>query len=172
MQVASRAKARAKAKAKPKVSLRAARTTLRMRTTTQQAASPAETIGSAVAPTGWTILEECPALSTEAELQELIGKVILHGWDSKTAVGWFIGTVQSHNLSATDLKKTPSANFVVKYNAHTTDKALNGAVACELSARTHGPAEWSVLVVGDTVSSQCERPGPGEGEGERKKEKK
>ena len=44
------------------------------------------------------------------------------------------------------MKLTPTANFVVSYKASMTNKALDGNVACELSARTHGPEEWWVLV--------------------------
>ena len=46
---------------------------------------------------------------------------------------------QSVGLSATDLKKTPTANFAVKDTSKMTDNAINSNVACELSARTHGP---------------------------------
>ena len=48
----------------------------------------------------------------------------------------FLGTVQSSTVPARDLKKTPSANFVVEYQAKLTDKKLVGKVSCELSART------------------------------------
>lgn len=48
---------------------------------------------------------------------------------------WFIGTVQSRSLSLIDLKKTPTANFVVKYTSSMTGGAINGNVACELSLR-------------------------------------
>ena len=75
----------------------------------------------------------------------MTGKTVLYGWDSNNATGWFVGTVHSRNLSATDLKKVSTAKFVVKYTASMTDGAINGNVACELSARTHGPAEWWVL---------------------------
>ena len=59
----------------------------------------------------------------------------------------------SRNLSASDLKKTPTANFVIKYTAKMTDGALNSSVACELSARTYGPAEWWVLVEKDAATA-------------------
>ena len=110
------------------------------------AGSVANNIGSAEAPAGWTITKEPPALGTELELQELIGKHILYGWDSKTATGWFIGTVHSRNVPARDLKATPSANFVVEYTSKLTGKVLKGKASCELSARTHGTEEWWVLV--------------------------
>jgi len=64
-----------------------------------------------------------------------------------------VGTVHSTTISASDLKKTPSANFVVEYRAPQTDKKLAGKVSCELSARTYGTGEWWVLV-------EKEGPGP------------
>ena len=71
---------------------------------------------------------------------------MLHAWDTDTAEGWFEGTVHSRGVTARDLKKTPTANFVVKYYPKATDKKLNGLVSCELSARTHGVGEWWVLI--------------------------
>ena len=50
----------------------------------------------------------------------MIGKTVLYGWDSDNATGWFVGTVYSRNLSATDLKKTSTANFAVKYTSKMT----------------------------------------------------
>jgi hypothetical protein len=84
------------------------------------------------------------SLSSEAELQNFIGKVVYIGHDSRAASGWFIGRVQSRNLSDADLKKTPSANFVINYTSKETKKAMNGKEARELSAATHGPARWWV----------------------------
>ena len=69
----------------------------------------------------------------------------LHGHDSKQATGWFIGTVHSRNVTPTDLKKAPTANFVVEYHAKLTDKKLNGKVSCELTERTHGIDESRVV---------------------------
>ena len=94
------------------------------------------------APVGYELVAACPPLGTEVGKNNMIGKLVLHGWDSKNATGWFMGIVQSRNLSATDLKKTPTADFVVKYTSKMTDGAINGNVACELSARTHGTKEW------------------------------
>ena len=87
-----------------------------------------------------------PPLDTQPERQQLIGKTFLYGHDSKAATGWFLGIVQSSTVPPRDLKKTPSANFVVEYHAKLTDKKLVGKVACELTARTHGVEEWWVLV--------------------------
>ena len=115
------------------------------------AGSVACAIGNAIAPAGYTIVDYCPPLATELEKNNMIGKTVLYGWDSKNATGWFVGTVQSRNPSATDLKKTPTANFVIRYTSKMTDGELNGNVACELSARTHGPAEWWVVVEKDAT---------------------
>lgn len=110
------------------------------------AGTAAYVIGSAQAPTGYRILDEIPSINTATDLQQLIGRTILYGWDSKHATGWFIGTVHSTNVTASDRKKTPSANAVVSYKSKLTNKALNGNVACELSMRTYGRGEWWVLV--------------------------
>ena len=58
----------------------------------------------------------------------------------------------------------------VKYTAKMTDSALNGNVACELSARTHGPTEWWVLVEKDaaTATSGAGSKGKGKGKGKGK----
>ena len=127
------------------------------------AGSVARTIGNAVAPVGYKIIDECPLLTTELQKNEMIGKTVLYGWDSNNATGWFVGTVHSRNLSATDLKKVPTANLVVKYTANMTDGAINGNVACELSARTHGPAEWWLLVEKEAVSATSSAAGKGKG---------
>jgi hypothetical protein len=110
------------------------------------AGSVANNIGSAKAPGGWKIITEVPPLDTQLERQQLIGKMVLYGHDSKQASGWFLGTVQSSTVPPRDLKKTPTANFVVEYHAKMTDKKLVGKVSCELSARTYGTTEWWVLV--------------------------
>ena len=67
-------------------------------------------------------------VETEADKQEFIGKIVYIGHDSKQARGWFSGRVQSRDLSAADLKKTPSANFIIKYQSKETNKKLNGSV--------------------------------------------
>ena len=77
--------------------------------------------------------------------------------------GWFVGTVHSRNLSAPDLKKVPTANFVVKYTANITDGAIYGNVACELSTHTHGPAEWWLLVEKEAATATGSAAGKGEG---------
>ena len=104
-------------------------------------------IGNAKAPGGYTIIEELPPMETEDELNELIGKTILYGFETKKVTGWHMGTVHSRKPTAKDLEMNESANFVVKYKKSVTKlKDLNGNVACELTARTHGASVWWVLL--------------------------
>ena len=71
----------------------------------------------------------------------------LFGWDNSTASGWYLGKIQRFGgLSPSDLRATPTANYVVKYTAGQTDRALHGNVACELSARLYGASVWWVLL--------------------------
>ena len=106
-------------------------------------------IGNAVAPTGYKIVDECPPFATETDKQGFIGKMVLVGWDSKAATsGWYLGTVHSRGpFTKTDMKKVPTANYVVKYKNSLTNKKLHGHVACELSEHTHGAQQWWVQVV-------------------------
>ena len=61
-----------------------------------------------------------------------------------------MGTVHSRGpFTKAGLKNVPTANFVVKYNPKITGGKLNGSVAHELSARTHGVAQWWVQVEKD-----------------------
>ena len=106
----------------------------------------ATVVGDAVAPAGYSIVAACPPLVEQADRQALIGKKILYGWDNEKVQGWFAGTVQGGKPSTTDLKVNPTANAVVKYKSSETDKALNGSVACELSARLYGANQWWVLL--------------------------
>ena len=103
-------------------------------------------VGNAEAPVGYKIVTDCPPLESESERQALIGKRVLYGWDSAQAHGWFLGTVHSASLSATDLRNVPTATHAVKYIAKETDTRLNGKVACELSGELYGPDKWWVLV--------------------------
>ena len=108
-----------------------------------------------MAPEGYKILDESPSLESEEEKQSFIGKIVLVGWDSKQAEGWFLGTVHSTSgFTRGDLQRVPTANFVVKYNPKLTDKKLNGNVAHELSARTYGAAQWWVQVEKDGSQPQ------------------
>ena len=103
-------------------------------------------IGDAAAPEGYKLLEHCPPLESDADLANFVGKLVLVGHDSRQARGWFVGRVHSLALSAADLRKTPSANMVIKYNPALTDRKLHGLEARELSARTHGVSAWWVAL--------------------------
>jgi len=73
---------------------------------------------------------------------------VLRGWDTSKTAGWFVARIQSTAPSAADLKKTPSANCVIKYpQSITKEKTLNNtSEAFELSANNHGVDQWWVLV--------------------------
>ena len=107
-------------------------------------------IGEAVAPAGFKIVAELPAIEEEADLkeqpdwQDRAGRLADREGDGLVL---YMGTIHSRKLSKNDLKQTPTANFVVKYtNNKYTNKKLNGTVACELSTRKHGATEWWVLL--------------------------
>ena len=101
-------------------------------------------IGSAVAPEGYEIVGSCAPLATEADLHNFIGKIVYVGHDSKQARGWFVGRVHSCDLSRADLKKTPSANFIIKYQGKDTGNKIKGSEARKLSADTYGTDLWWV----------------------------
>ena len=130
-------------------------------------ASVAYLIGNAEAPPGWKIVEGAPALDTQEQRQALIGKTILYGHDSKAATGWFLGTVQSSTAPPRDLKKTPTANFVVEYHKKLTLNKLAGKVSCELSARTYGTEEWWVLVEREEGGAEPRPAASGRGRGKK-----
>ena len=73
-------------------------------------------VGAAQTPSGYKILESCPSLETDENIQNLIGTKILHAWDNKDRQGWFQGRVYGRNLNARDLARAPSANFSVRYS--------------------------------------------------------
>lgn len=103
-------------------------------------------IGNAVAPPGFNFVDVCPPLHSAQDRQEMIGKSVFVGWDTDDIYGWYIGTIHSTNISARDLQKTPTANFVVKYTKQKTKDAINGCVACELSARLYGVSKWWLIL--------------------------
>ena len=100
----------------------------------------------AVAPTGYSLVPECPPLETPQQRRALVGKMLLHGWDDGVRHGWFVGRVVRSGVTPGDLRQVPTANFVVRYAAKQTGGELNGLVACELSPRTHGVDQWWVLL--------------------------
>jgi len=70
-------------------------------------------VGAARAPSGYKILESCPSLETDQNIQNLIGTKILHACDDKDREGWFEGRVHGRNLNACDLARAPTAIFSV-----------------------------------------------------------
>ena len=46
-------------------------------------------VGAVQSPSGYKILESCPSVETEENMQELIGAQTLHAWDDKDRQGWF-----------------------------------------------------------------------------------
>ena len=105
-------------------------------------------IGSAAAPDGYMVLDELPPMESDSDMNELIGKPVMCGFEIKNAMGWFMGTIHSRKLSPTDLKKTPSANFVVKYNKSITKNKHPPSAVWHVSCRSarNGPSVWWVLV--------------------------
>jgi hypothetical protein len=50
---------------------------------------------------GYMILDSCPSLETDENLQGLIGTQIIHAWDDKNRQGWFEGTVSGRGACST-----------------------------------------------------------------------
>ena len=107
-----------------------------------------DTIGEAPpAPAGYKYVTEPPDITTDEEALNLVGKMIMHAWDSPGIQGWFMGRISSRGCSARDLRITPSANFVVTYEKRVTKKAaLHGRVASTLTPQKYGPKEWWLLL--------------------------
>ena len=108
----------------------------------------ASTLGAALAPDGFEIVDQCPLpdVADRTELNKLIGQKILYAFDNEH-YGWYIGTIAGTGLGARDLKKTPRANCVVSYKRKETKLAsLDGKVACELSKHLYGVDQWWVLL--------------------------
>ena len=112
-------------------------------------------VGTAQAPSGYKILESCPSLETDENLQNLIGMKILHAWDDKDRQGWFEGRVHGRNLNVRDLARAPTANFSVGYSKSLTVGVKKKKiiplchVAHELTSRTYGEKKWWVVIVKD-----------------------
>ena len=99
------------------------------------------------APTGFKYVTEPPDIETDEEALNLVGKNIMHAWDTPGFQGWFMGRISSRGCSARDLRSTPSANFVVTYDKKVTKKAaLHGRVASTLTPVKYGPKEWWLLL--------------------------
>ena len=78
-------------------------------------------VGTAQAPSGYKILESCPSLETDENIQNLIGTKILHDWDNKDRQGYFEGRLHGRNLNARGLARAPTANFSVRYTEQVVD---------------------------------------------------
>ena len=112
-------------------------------------------VGAAQAPSGYKILESCPSLETDENMQNLIDTQILHALDDKDRQGWFEGKVHGRNLNARDLARAPTANFSVRYSKSLTVGGKKKKiiplclVAHELTSRTYGEKKWWVVIVKD-----------------------
>jgi len=110
-------------------------------------------VGTAQAPSGYKILESCPSLKTDKNIQNLIDTKILYAWDDKDRQGWFEGRVHGRNLNARDLARAPTANFSVRYSQSLTVGVKKKKiiplchVAHELTSRTYGEKKWWVVIV-------------------------
>ena len=107
------------------------------------------------APSGYKILESCPSLETDENLQNLIGTKILNAWDDKDRQGWFEGRVHGRHLNAHDLARAPTTNFSVGYSKSLTVGVKKKKiipichVAHELTSMTYGEKKWCVVIVKD-----------------------
>ena len=98
-------------------------------------------------PAGFRYVDQCPALDSDETQIALVGKQILHAFDQEGLMGWFIGRISARGVSARDLARTPTANFVVSYDKKTTgERLLHGRVASSLVADKYGPTEWWILL--------------------------
>ena len=109
---------------------------------TAEPGTVATTLGNAEAPSGFSIAATCPPLSTPEEERAMVGKTVLYAWDDNAHTGWYMDHVQRRSAPAKDKKKTPSANFVVKYTKKLTGGKLEGTDSCEFSANLCGAEKW------------------------------
>ena len=84
-------------------------------------------------------------------MNAIIGNVILCAHDSQARGDGLVHRQRplarrDGDRPQANLKRAPTANFVVKYKSASTDKKLNGCVSTELSRVKHGRAEWWVLL--------------------------
>ena len=108
-----------------------------------------DTVGAAPAIEGFRMVpfEELPPMETDEEALALVGKNVLHAWDTEDINGWFRGKISSRGCSTRDLAKTPTANYVVTYSKTVTkNKHLHGRVASSLIPSKYGRSEWWVLL--------------------------
>lgn len=101
-------------------------------------------------PDGFQYVASAPALETDQQKRALVGAWILHAFDTPTFSGWFRGRVFAKGCSAADLRKTPTANYVVTYDRRITKhNSVHGKVATTLLSSNYGPEEWWVLLKKD-----------------------
>lgn len=108
-----------------------------------------DTIGPAPEqpPHGFRYVADAPPLGSDAELLALVGRYILHAFDLPHVKGWFIGRIAARGVSHADLQRTPTADFVVKYDKKLTKSShLNGRVASTLTNDKYGAKEWWMLL--------------------------
>lgn len=88
-----------------------------------------------------------PPMATDVEQLALVGRQIMHGFDTSNLQGWYQGRISARGVSQRDLKATPTANFVVTYDTRVTKtKRLHGRVASTLTAANYGKKEWWLLL--------------------------
>lgn len=92
--------------------------------------------------------ERAPPIDTDAQQLALVGRQIMHAWDTPNIQGWFRGRIAARGVSSSrDLRATPTANFVVSYDRSTTkNKQLHGRVASTLTPGKYGVHEWWLLL--------------------------
>ena len=95
---------------------------------------------------------QCPPLATEEEQRKLCGRRILAAHILDGATGWYMGKVQNFGVGLS-WKQPDSTRIVVYTCAQTKTKALEGRVACALTADNYGAAEWWLLLDPVAVAS-------------------
>lgn len=108
-----------------------------------------DTIGPAPEepPTGFRYAPHPPPLVTDADLLALVRRYVLHAFDQGDVRGWYMGRISARGVSAAELRRIPTANFVVTYDKkHTNNKNLHGRVASSLTADKYGKKEWWLLL--------------------------
>lgn len=100
-----------------------------------------------IPPSGFVYVMDPPSLKTDDDLLRLVGRQVLHAFDEENIRGWFRGRVAARGVSNRDLKRTPTANFVVAFDKKVTgNRFLHGRVATTLTKERYGPHEWWVLL--------------------------
>ena len=97
--------------------------------------SAAEGVGCAVAPKGFSIVDECPNLTNDFEHQELIGKSVLFKWNGTIQAkdfGWYMGKIHS------SIKKSLSQRSEMNFNVRYSNKLTNNVLPAQLDKRLNG----------------------------------